>query len=214
MEAYRQNFLELAIDRQALRFGVFELKSGRRSPYFFNAGVFSDGQSLSVLADCYAQALLDASVEFDMLFGPAYKGIPLAATTAAALWQNHDRQVSFCYDRKEAKDHGEGGHLVGAPLSGRVVIIDDVISAGTSVRHSLNLIRQAGAQAAAILIALDRQERAPSGKRSAAQTLAEEENLPVVAIAGLNQLIEYLESRQQAVDLDAMHDYRDRYGTA
>ena len=214
MDAYQQNFLALAIRQRALRFGSFELKSGRISPYFFNAGVFADGQSLSELARCYAQALLDSGIDFDMLFGPAYKGIPLAATTANALWQDQQRAVAFAYDRKEAKDHGEGGQLVGAPLSGRVVIVDDVISAGTSVRHSLQLIRQAGAEPAAVLIALDRQEKGPSGTRSAAQALAEEENLPVIAIAGLDLLIEYLEAGQHPVDLDAMRRYRSEYGAA
>ena len=212
MDAHQKSFLALAIRQQALRFGSFELKSGRISPYFFNAGVFADGQALSELAGCYARALLDSAIAFDMLFGPAYKGIPLAATTAAALWLDHQRAVPFAYDRKEIKDHGEGGQLVGAPLKGRVVIIDDVISAGTSVRHSLQLIRQAGAEPAAVLIALDRQEKGPSGSASAARLLAEEEGLPVVAIATLDQLIDYLEDNDYSVDLDAMRRYRSEYG--
>lgn len=198
--------------RGNLKFGQFTLKSGRVSPYFFNAGGFDDGRSLELLSACYAQAILDSGVAFDMLFGPAYKGIPLAAGISIMLNAGHQRNIPFAYNRKEAKDHGEGGTLVGAPLNGRVMITDDVISAGTSVRESIEWIRQAGATACAVAIALDRQERG-QGSQSAAQEVESEFGLPVIAIAGLDDLIEYLEGHAAGnIDIDAIRRYRNEYG--
>mgnify|MGYP001812750360 FL=1 len=212
MQNYKQKFFELAMARGNLKFGEFTLKSGRVSPYFFNAGGFDDGRSLEVLADCYAQAVLDAGISFDMLFGPAYKGIPLAAGIAIMLNASHGRNVPFAYNRKEAKDHGEGGSLVGAELSGNVLITDDVISAGTSVRESINWITRAGARACGVAIALDRQERG-QGKMSAAQEVTSEFGIPVIAIAGLDDLIDFLESQSVAnIDIEAIRRYRKAYG--
>jgi orotate phosphoribosyltransferase len=159
MQPYQLTFIDLALKREALRFGRFTLKSGRESPYFFNAGLFNDGESLGVLGHCYAGSIIGSGIGFDMLFGPAYKGIPLAAVTTVALSSEHGRSVPFAFNRKEAKDHGEGGSIVGAKLAGRVLIVDDVITAGTAVRESLELIRGAGAQVAGVALALDRQER-------------------------------------------------------
>ncbi len=221
---HKQRFFELALRKGNLRFGQFELKSGRISPYFFNAGGFDDGQSLGDLARCYADAIVSSGVEFDMLFGPAYKGIPLAAATAIALNDHHGRNVPYAYNRKEAKDHGEGGTIVGAPLGGRVLIIDDVISAGTSVRESLELIAATGAGAAAVAIALDRQERG-TGTLSASQELETRYDLPCIAIAGLDDLIDFLKSgdngkrishgkggHHDGIDIDAIQTYREQYG--
>ncbi len=212
MQNYKQQFFELAMARGNLRFGEFTLKSGRVSPYFFNAGGFDDGRSLALLADCYAQAIRASDLTFDMLFGPAYKGIPLAAGIAIMLQANHGTNVPFAYNRKEAKDHGEGGTLIGARLGGKVLITDDVISAGTSVRESIELIENAGAKPCGVAIALDRQERG-LGEKSAAQEVTDEFGLPVVAIAGLADLIEYLE-RQPAsnIDIAAIRRYRNDYG--
>jgi len=195
-----------------LRFGEFKLKSGRISPYFFNAGGFDDGHSLAVLCNCYAEAILDSGLQFDMLFGPAYKGIPLAAAIAVMLNNKHQRNIPFAYNRKETKDHGEGGTLVGAKLKNRVLITDDVISAGTSVRESVEWILDAGANACGVAIALDRQERGRYEK-SAAQEVMDEFDIPVIAIAGLDDLIDYLD-RQSIVDIDiqAIRRYRDNYG--
>jgi orotate phosphoribosyltransferase len=212
MQNYKQNFFELAMARGNLKFGEFTLKSGRVSPYFFNAGGFDDGRSLELLADCYAQAILDSGVAFDMLFGPAYKGIPLAAGIAIMLNASHGRNTPFAYNRKEAKDHGEGGSLVGARLSGNVLITDDVISAGTSVRESINWITAAGASTCGVAIALDRQERG-QGNMSAAQEVTREFGIPVIAIAGLDDLIEFLESQSVAnIDIGAIRRYRKEYG--
>ncbi len=212
MQSYKQKFFELALARGNLGFGEFTLKSGRVSPYFFNAGGFDDGHSLQLLADCYAQAIIEAGVAFDMLFGPAYKGIPLAAGIAIMLNINQRRNIPFAYNRKEAKDHGEGGVLVGAPLQGNVLITDDVISAGTSVRESIEWIQKAGAKPCGIAIALDRQERGKSSK-SAAQEVADEFGIPVIAIAGLTDLIEFLESQSVAnIDIGALQQYRSHYG--
>jgi len=212
MQNYKQQFFELAMQQGNLRFGEFTLKSGRISPYFFNAGGFDDGRSLQLLADCYAQAILESRVAFDMLFGPAYKGIPLAAGIAIMLHASHRRNIPFAYNRKEAKDHGEGGTLVGAELSGRVLITDDVISAGTSVRESIEWIQAAGATPCGVAIALDRQERG-KGIESAAQELESQFGVPVIAIAGLNDLIEYLESQSVAnIDITAIRRYRKKYG--
>ncbi|MDX1459748.1 MAG: orotate phosphoribosyltransferase [Xanthomonadales bacterium] len=214
MQAWKQQFFDLALEKGILRFGEFTLKSGRVSPYFFNAGGFDDGRSLSILAECYAQAIMASGTGPDLLFGPAYKGIPLAAATAMALHRLSGERVPFAYNRKEAKDHGEGGVLVGAPLRGRVMIIDDVISAGTSVRESMPLISDAGATACAVVIALDRQERGESD-RSAAQEVTERFGIPVVAIADLADLVQYLERRgDDAIDIEAIRRYRQRYGSA
>ena len=198
--------------RGNLKFGQFTLKSGRLSPYFFNAGGFDDGKSLQILCECYAQAILDSGLAFDMLFGPAYKGIPLAAGIAIALNASHQHNIPFAYNRKEAKDHGEGGALVGAELEGQVLITDDVISAGTSVRESIEWIRQAGATPCGVAIALDRQERG-QGTQSAAQEVSNEFGIPVIAIAGLDDLIDFLESRAVAnIDIEAIRRYRNTYG--
>jgi len=212
MQNYKQTFFELAMARGNLKFGSFTLKSGRTSPYFFNAGGFDDGRSLEVLSNCYAQAILDSQLDFDMLFGPAYKGIPLAAGVAIMLNNSHHRNIPFAYNRKEAKDHGEGGTLVGAQLKGNVLITDDVISAGTSVRESIEWIQQAGATACGVAIALDRQERG-NGTASAAQEVTKEFGIPVIAIAGLNDLIEFLESQSVGnIDIEAIRRYRSEYG--
>ena len=212
MENHKQQFFELAMARGNLKFGQFTLKSGRISPYFFNAGGFDDGRSLELLSDCYAQAILDSGLEFDMLFGPAYKGIPLAAGIAIMLNASHQMNTPYAYNRKEAKDHGEGGTLVGAELNGRVLITDDVISAGTSVRESIDWIQQTGATACGVAIALDRQERG-IGDKSAAREVADEFGIPVVAIAGMDDLIEFLENRPGVdIDIDAIRRYRKGYG--
>ncbi|MBC7405769.1 MAG: orotate phosphoribosyltransferase [Cytophaga sp.] len=221
MNNLRQEFIEFSVKAGVIRFGEFVTKAGRNSPYFFNAGLFSDGVNLGKLAEFYAQTLIDSGVEFDMLFGPAYKGITLASATAVALAAK-GRNVSFAYNRKEAKDHGEGGTIVGAKLQGKVVIIDDVISAGTSVRESVEMIRAAGATPCAVLIALDRMER--SGKddalsvHSAVQEVSETYNMPVVSIGNLNDLFDYLSSAGADTQLvqhkDAVANYRRRYGAA
>lgn len=212
MQDYRRQLIELAIAAEALRFGEFTLKSGRRSPYFFNAGAFDTGAALARLGECYAAALVDSGVAFDMLFGPAYKGIPLAGATAIALARHHGRDLPWAFNRKESKDHGEGGDMVGAPLAGRVMIVDDVISAGTAIRESLQAIRRAGATPAGVAIALDRQERG-SGERSAVEEVERAEGLPVVSIARLDDLVAWLESQpDRKTERDSMQAYRDRYG--
>ena len=213
MQDYKKRFFELALRKGNLSFGEFTLKSGRVSPYFFNAGGFDDGASLAELADCYAESIINASLNFDMLFGPAYKGIPLAAATAVALNNIHGRNVPYAFNRKETKDHGEGGMIVGAPLAGRVLIVDDVISAGTSVRESIGIISAAGARPAGIVIALDRQERG-RGKISAAQEVNRDYGIPCTAIAGLDDLIHYLKRPGiDEIDLSAIQRYREDYGT-
>jgi len=215
MQDYKSRFFELALRKGNLGFGSFRLKSGRSSPYFFNAGGFDDGASLYELAGCYADAIVDSGLGFDMLFGPAYKGIPLAAATAVAFHTRHDRNVPYAFNRKEAKDHGEGGTIVGAPLRGKVLVIDDVISAGTSVRESIGIIRDAGAKAAGIAIALDRQERG-AGELSAAQEVNIEYGIPCTSIAGFDDLVRYLESAAvegRDIDMAAIEHYRERYGT-
>jgi orotate phosphoribosyltransferase len=214
MLPHQRQFLELAIARQVLRFGEFTLKSGRVSPYFFNAGRFDSGAALAALGECYAAALAESGVEFDMLFGPAYKGIPLATALACAL-AARGRDVPVAFNRKEAKAHGEGGVLIGAPLAGRVLIVDDVITAGTAIRESLEIIRGAGATPCAVVIALDRQERGQVGERSAAQEVAAEFDLPVIAVAGLEQLLQLAaENPQLAAYKDALLAYRARYGSS
>jgi orotate phosphoribosyltransferase len=214
MHDYQLRFIELALQRSALRFGEFTLKSGRVSPYFFNAGNFDDGASIAVLGQCYAAALQRSGLEFDMLFGPAYKGIALVATVAANLYLGHALNLPFAFNRKEAKSHGEGGSVVGRPLAGRVLIVDDVITAGTAIRESIDLIRAAGARPAAVALALDRQEKG-QGEHSAVQEVANQFAIPCVSIITLADLIEAL--RQGAVSLpgeqlDAMERYRNRYG--
>ena len=215
-----QEFVRFAVDSGVIRFGSFVTKAGRQTPYFFNAGLFNDGLRLGRLASFYADALLQSGIEFDMLFGPAYKGIALAAALAVEL-ARRGRNVGFAYNRKEAKDHGEGGSLVGAPVAGRVVIVDDVISAGTAVGESLRLLRAAGAQPAAVLIALDRQEKAAHDGRalehSAVQYLQAEHSLPVVAIADLDSLLEVLAAAgdpELARWLPQVQAYRAAYGVA
>ncbi len=211
LQSWTQDFLDLALEYQALRFGRFTLKSGRASPYFFNAGAFCDGRSLDRLARSYADALVASGIDYDQLFGPAYKGIPLAAAVAVALARDHGRNVPFAYNRKEAKDHGEGGVLVGAPLSGRVLIVDDVISAGTSINESIELIRAAGAEPVAAAIALDRQERGPD-ERSAVQAVRDS-GLAVVSVARLDDLIDWLGQRGETKEhLEPLREYRARYG--
>ncbi len=212
MQNYKQQFFELAMAQGNLKFGEFTLKSGRVSPYFFNAGGFDDGRSLETLSGCYAQAILDSGVKFDMLFGPAYKGIPLASGIAIMLNAGHRKNIPFAYNRKETKDHGEGGILVGAELKGNVLITDDVISAGTSVRESIKWIQKAGANPCGVAIALDRQERG-KGEKSAAQEVTSEFGIPVISIAGLDDLIEFLETRSVAnIDIEAIRRYRNSYG--
>ena len=221
MKNLRQQFIEFAVNAGVLRFGQFTTKAGRNSPYFFNAGLFHDGATLGRLADFYAQTLIDSGIEFDMLFGPAYKGITLASATAVAL-AARGRSVSFAYNRKEAKDHGEGGTIVGAKLQGRVVIIDDVISAGTSVRESVDMIRAAGATPCAVLIALDRMERSGPdhalSARSAVQEVSASFKMPVASIANLDDLLTFIASGDgAALDAEvkqAIGAYRDRYGVA
>jgi orotate phosphoribosyltransferase len=217
-ENFKNEFITFALDAKVLAFGEFKTKAGRLSPYFFNAGGFNDGALLKNLGEFYAKALINSGLEFDMLFGPAYKGITLAATTAVAL-ASMGKAVPFCFNRKEAKDHGEGGSLVGAPLKGRVVIIDDVISAGTSVRESVEIIRQAGATPSVVLIALDRMERSGNatevGESSAVQNVEKEFGMPVVSIANLASLMSFLESSKNSAlqkHLPAVKAYRDQYG--
>jgi orotate phosphoribosyltransferase len=215
----RQQFIEFAVSADVLRFGEFVTKAGRTSPYFFNAGLFSEGATLGKIADFYAQTLIDSGVEFDMLFGPAYKGITLASATAVAL-ANKGRNVPFSYNRKEAKDHGEGGTIVGAKLQGKVVIIDDVISAGTSVRESVDMIRAAGATPSAVLIALDRMERVGKddalSAHSAVQEVSQTYGMPVISIGNLNDLLEYISTAGANTALsqykEAIAAYRSRYG--
>jgi orotate phosphoribosyltransferase len=217
MHDYQQDFLSLALERQALRFGEFKLKSGRVSPYFFNAGLFNDGASLARLGQCYAAALAASGVAFDLLFGPAYKGIPLVAACAVAYAGHQGRNLPWAFNRKEAKDHGEAGLIVGSPLRGRVVIVDDVITAGTAVRESIELIRAQGAQPVAVALALDRQERG-QGSQSAVQEVASQFGLRCVSILSLDGLIEALAARSAAgigpEQLAALRRYREQYGVA
>lgn len=213
MLEYQKAFIKLAIDQQVLTFGQFTLKSGRQSPYFFNAGRFQTGAALAQLGRCYAEAIVRSGVAIDMIFGPAYKGIPLAATTAIALSDHHQSDMPYCFNRKEAKDHGEGGILVGAPLQGRVAIIDDVITAGTAVREVMSIVNKAGATPAAVLIGLNRQERG-QGELSAIQEVEREFNIPVISIVNLNDIIDYLKTETQGQEqlIAQVQAYRQEYG--
>ncbi len=212
MQDYQREFLDFAIEVGVLKFGQFTLKSGRLSPYFFNTGLFNSGASLARLGRYYAQAIVDSGIQFDMLFGPAYKGIPLVATIAVALADHHDRDLPYSFNRKEAKDHGEGGIIVGAALKGRVLVVDDVISAGTSVRESKVIIESQGAQLAGVTISLDRQERG-QGSTSAVQEVQSQFGVPVSSIVNLELLIRYLEEKPQYADnLKAVLAYKGQYG--
>jgi len=214
MHAYQSRFVDYCLQRGALKFGEFKLKSGRVSPYFFNAGIFNRGADLAALAAFYADAIENSEIDFDLLFGPAYKGIPLAAITASALFQMHQHDIPYAFNRKEAKDHGEGGSIVGAEISGRVMIIDDVITAGTAIREAIDLIEAQGARVTAVTIALDRQEKG-LGQKSAIQEL-EQQGLSVVSIIKLEHILEYLESNGQDSGDNSWHEsieaYRSRYG--
>ncbi len=211
MSDYKAEFVEFSIASQVLCFGEFKTKAGRMSPYFFNAGLFNDGDKLKRLGEFYAKAIVDSGVSFDVLFGPAYKGIPLAASIAIAL-AGMGKNVPFAFNRKEAKDHGEGGTVVGAKLQGRVLIVDDVISAGTSVRESVDLIRDAGAEPAGVVIALDRMERG-TGEKSAVQEVREQYGIPVVAVVTLDNLVEFLErDANRQAELQSVAGYRQQYG--
>ncbi|MBG3105281.1 orotate phosphoribosyltransferase [Proteus mirabilis] len=212
MKAYQRHFIELALAKNVLKFGEFTLKSGRVSPYFFNAGLFNTGRDLALLGQFYAQTLIDNHVPCDVLFGPAYKGIPIATTTAVALVEHRDMDVPYCFNRKEAKDHGEGGTLVGSPLTGNVVIVDDVITAGTAIRESMEIIKQHDATLSGVLLSLDRQEKG-HGSLSAIQELERDYQCQVYSIITLDDLISYLtESETLSAHLPAVKAYRERYG--
>lgn len=212
MKDYQHEFIDFAIGAGVLRFGDFTLKSGRTSPYFFNAGLFNTGEDLARLGRFYAQAIVDSEIGFDVLFGPAYKGIPLAATAGIALADHHNMNVPWCFNRKEAKDHGEGGNLVGAGLSGRVLVIDDVITAGTAIREAVLIIEAAGATLAGVVIALDRQERG-QGERSAIQEVEAGFGIRVISIIRLEHLLEYLlEKPERGDEVAKIQAYREQYG--
>ncbi len=212
MKDYQRDFIEFALATGVLRFGEFTLKSRRISPYFFNSGLFNSGATLARLGRFYAQAISESKLDYDVLFGPAYKGIPLASTTVVALADQHDRDVPYVFNRKEKKDHGEGGQLIGAELKGKVLIIDDVISAGTSVGESVDIIRAAGAEPAGVIIALDRQERG-QGELSAIQQVEQTHQIPVVSIICLNDLLSYLQDHPELQQhLAAVKAYRKQYG--
>ena len=212
MQANQTRFIELALEFDVLKFGEFKLKSGRISPYFFNAGLFNTGKALAELGQCYAQAIVDSGIEYDVLFGPAYKGIPLVAVTAMALYEQHGVDAPFAFNRKEKKDHGEGGVIVGSPLQGRVLILDDVITAGTAIRESIDMIQAAEAQAIGVMIALDRQEKG-QGERSAVQEIEQDYGMQVASIIGMEHLIQYLENQSDhKAMLQAMQANRETYG--
>ncbi|QIZ78338.1 orotate phosphoribosyltransferase [Ferrimonas lipolytica] len=214
MKAYQQQFIEFALERNVLRFGEFTLKSGRTSPYFFNAGLFNRGSDLAKLGRFYAEALVDANIDFDLLFGPAYKGIPIATTTAVALADQHDMDLPYCFNRKEKKDHGEGGNLVGSELTGKVMLVDDVITAGTAIRESMEIIQANGAELAGVLIALDRQEKG-QGELSAIQEVERDFGCAVISIITLKELINYLATQPgREQELASVQAYRDQYGIA
>src|SRR5271168_3806707 len=212
--AYQTDFIDLCVRQGVLRFGSFTLKSGRESPYFFNAGLFNTGAAISALGRAYAAALAASDLDFDMLFGPAYKGIPLVTVTAAALAETAGRNPPFAFNRKEAKDHGEGGSVVGSPLNGGVLIVDDVITAGTAIRESVDIIRGAGARPAGVLLALDRQERAPQSDLSAVQQVRDQYGIPVITVVNLADLMHHMVLQGRTEDLLRMQTYRERYGLA
>jgi orotate phosphoribosyltransferase len=216
MKDYQREFIEFALTKQVLRFGEFTLKSGRTSPYFFNAGLFNTGRDLARLGRFYAQALADSTIEFDLLFGPAYKGIPIATTTAVALADHHDMDIPYCFNRKEAKKHGEGGSLVGSPLEGKIMLVDDVITAGTAIRESMEIIKTHGAELSGVLIALDRQEKG-QGELSAIQEVERDFATQVIAIVTLADVVTYLEEKissqpELAISLANINKYRESYG--
>ncbi|KKD00104.1 orotate phosphoribosyltransferase [Photobacterium halotolerans] len=212
MKAYQRQFIEFALEKGVLKFGEFTLKSGRQSPYFFNAGLFNTGRDLARLGRFYAAALADSGIEFDVLFGPAYKGIPIATTTAVALADHHDVDTPYCFNRKEAKNHGEGGNLVGSPLEGRIMLVDDVITAGTAIRESMEIIKANGADLAGVLVAIDRQEKG-KGELSAIQEVERDFGCAVISIVSLGDVVSYLEE-QEGMDahLEAVKAYRAQYG--
>ncbi len=212
MKDYQKEFLDFAISSNVLCFGEFELKSGRTSPYFFNAGLFQTGSALSKLAEFYAQSIIESGIEFDMLFGPAYKGIPLAAVTAATLYEKHGKDYPYAFNRKEAKNHGEGGTIVGAPLKGKVLVIDDVMTAGTAIREAADIVAAQGAEFAGVAISLDRQERG-QGELSAVQQTEQDYGVQVSSIVGLNDVIQHVSSAMTDEDLlKRINKYRERYG--
>jgi orotate phosphoribosyltransferase len=211
MQDYQTEFLNFALEKGVLRFGEFTLKSGRISPYFFNAGLFNSGSALARLGRFYAQAIVDSGITFDVLYGPAYKGIPLAAVTAAALYDHHQIDIPYAFNRKEAKSHGEGGSIVGHALEGQILIIDDVITAGTAIRESMDIIEAEGAKPAGVVIALDRQEKG-KGDKSAIQEVEQDYGIPVASIAKLENVIGFLEQQGDADHLAKIHAYRDQYG--
>jgi orotate phosphoribosyltransferase len=210
--AYQSEFIGLCVQLGVLRFGKFTLKSGRESPYFFNAGLFNTGSAVTAVGRAYSAALAQSDLEYDMLFGPAYKGIPLVTITAAAMAEKHGRNLPFAFNRKEAKDHGEGGSIVGSPLKDRVLIVDDVITAGTAIRESIDIIQAAGARPAGVLLALDRQERAGSGALSAVQEVRAQYQIPVVSVINLADLMNHVSGSGQASDIADLQLYRERYG--
>ena len=212
MKAYQREFIEFALNKQVLRFGEFTLKSGRTSPYFFNAGLFNTGGDLARLGRFYASALVDSGIEFDLLFGPAYKGIPIATTTAVALADHHNKDLPYCFNRKEAKTHGEGGSLVGSSLEGKIMLVDDVITAGTAIRESMEIIKAHGAELSGVLIALDRQEKG-KGELSAIQEVERDFGTKVISIVTLTDLITYLEEQPDMADsLATIKQYQADYG--
>jgi len=212
MKDYQREFIEFALNKQVLKFGEFTLKSGRKSPYFFNAGLFNTGRDLALLGRFYAAALVDSGIDFDVVFGPAYKGIPIATTTVVALAEHYERDVPYCFNRKEAKDHGEGGSLVGSPLQGNVMLVDDVITAGTAIRESMEIIAAHKATLAGVLISLDRREKG-RGEISAIQEVERDYHCRVLAIITLDDLIDYLEEKNEMADhLAAVRAYQHQYG--
>jgi orotate phosphoribosyltransferase len=212
MKDYQKEFIEFALEKQVLKFGQFTLKSGRTSPYFFNAGLFNSGRDLARLGRFYAAALMDSGIEYDLLFGPAYKGIPIATTTAVALSNDYDLDVPYCFNRKEAKTHGEGGSLVGSKLQGKIMLVDDVITAGTAIRESMDIIQAHHAQLAGVLIALDREEKGKA-ELSAIQEVERDYGAKVISIVTLSDLIIYLEAKPEMQEhLAAVKTYREQYG--
>ncbi|CDU10845.1 orotate phosphoribosyltransferase [Vibrio coralliirubri] len=212
MKAYQREFIEFALEKEVLKFGEFTLKSGRKSPYFFNAGLFNTGRDLARLGRFYAAALVDSGIEFDVLFGPAYKGIPIATTTAVALADHHDVDTPYCFNRKEAKNHGEGGNLVGSALEGRIMLVDDVITAGTAIRESMEIIQANGADLAGVLVAIDRQEKG-KGELSAIQEVERDFGCAIISIVSLTDLVTFLEEKgTDAAHLESVKAYRAQYG--